>query len=89
MLEQNSNEACKNFWSGCLRRDNCSISFVLKKFLQHDRLPCLIGKHGIESCLVLPRNEVEQNLLKASATKFHDAYQTAFGRCSPDLRTVA
>jgi len=23
-------------------------------------LPCIIGKHGIESCLVLPRNEVEQ-----------------------------
>jgi L-lactate dehydrogenase len=39
-------------------------------------LPCLIGKRGIESYLVLPRNEVEQQLLEASAKKLHDAYQT-------------
>lgn len=35
-------------------------------------LPCLIGRHGIESCLVLPRTEAEQRLLEASATKLHD-----------------
>jgi len=55
-------------------------------------LPCIIGKHGIESRLVLPRNEVEQTLLQASATKLQDAYQVAFGRgnpCHPALRTVA
>jgi L-lactate dehydrogenase len=51
-------------------------------------LPCIIGKHGIESCLVLPRNEVEQCRLEASATKLNEAYQTAFEKCNPDLRTV-
>ncbi len=39
-------------------------------------LPCLIGRNGIESCLVLPRTKAEQRLLEASATKLHDAYKT-------------
>jgi L-lactate dehydrogenase len=38
-------------------------------------LPCIIGKHGIESCLVLPRNAVEQHLLEVSAAKLNHAYQ--------------
>lgn len=55
-------------------------------------LPCIIGRHGIESRLVLPRNEIEQILLQASAAKLEDVYQTAFGRgnpCHPALRTIA
>jgi L-lactate dehydrogenase len=38
-------------------------------------LPCIIGKHGIESRLVLPRNAVEQHLLEVSAAKLNHAYQ--------------
>ncbi len=38
-------------------------------------LPCIIGKHGIESCLLLPRNAVEQHLLEVSAAKLNHAYQ--------------
>ena len=55
-------------------------------------LPCIIGRHGIESRLVLPRNEVEQAQLQASAKKLKNAYQTAFGKgnpCHSALRTVA
>ncbi len=55
-------------------------------------LPCIIGKHGIESRLVLPGNEVEQTQLKASAKKLQDVYQSAFGKdkpCHPGLQTVA
>lgn len=55
-------------------------------------LPCIIGRHGIESRLVLPRNEVEQAQLQASATKLENAYQTAFGKgnpCHPDFQTIA
>jgi len=44
---------------------------------------CIIGKHGIESCLVLPRNEVEQCRLEASAIKLNEAYQTAFENVTP------
>jgi len=49
---------------------------------------CIIGKHGIESCLVLPRNEVEQCRLEASAIKLNEAYQTAFENVTRS-RTVA
>jgi L-lactate dehydrogenase len=55
-------------------------------------LPCIIGKHGIESRLVLPRNEIEQTRLQAAATKLEQVYQTAFqggNPCQPDFRTVA
>jgi L-lactate dehydrogenase len=52
-------------------------------------LPCIIGKYGIESRLVLPIQEVEQNLLQASATKLDDAYQAIFGRYKPCFPTVA
>lgn len=55
-------------------------------------LPCIIGRHGIERCLVLPRNEVEQTQLEASATKLQEVYQAAFWKnkpCYSDLRTVA
>jgi L-lactate dehydrogenase len=55
-------------------------------------LPCIIGRHGIESRLVLPRNEVQQAQLQASATKLENAYQTAFGKgnpCHPDFQTIA
>lgn len=55
-------------------------------------LPCIVGRHGIESCLVLPRNEVDQTQLKASATKLQEVYQTAFWQdkpCYSDRRTVA
>lgn len=55
-------------------------------------LPCIIGKHGIERCLVLPRNEVEQIQLKASATKLQEVYQTAFWKnkpCTFERRIVA
>lgn len=38
-------------------------------------LPCIVGKYGIESRLVLPRNEIEQHLLETSAAKLNDAYQ--------------
>jgi len=37
----------------------------------------------------LPRNEVEQCRLEASAIKLNEAYQTAFEKCNLDLRTVA
>jgi len=32
---------------------------------------------------VLPRNEVEQCRLEASAIKLNEAYQTAFEKCNP------
>jgi L-lactate dehydrogenase len=38
-------------------------------------LPCIVGKHGIESRLVLPRTVVEQHLLEVSAAKLNHAYQ--------------
>jgi L-lactate dehydrogenase len=37
-------------------------------------LPCIIGKHGIECRLVVPRNAVEQHLLEVSAAKLNHAY---------------
>ena len=37
-------------------------------------LPCIIGKQGIESQLLLPRNELEQRLLEASAAKLDSVY---------------
>ncbi|MBD2308704.1 hypothetical protein H6G17_24855 [Chroococcidiopsis sp. FACHB-1243] len=52
-------------------------------------LPCIIGKYGIESRLVLPIQSVEQNLLQASATKLNDTYQATFGRYKPCFPTVA
>ncbi|MCP6760405.1 MAG: NAD(P)-binding domain-containing protein [Fischerella sp. CENA71] len=41
-------------------------------------LPSIIGKHGIESRLVLPRNAVEQHLLEVSAAKLNHAYKLLF-----------
>ena len=38
-------------------------------------LPCIIGKQGIESRLVLPRTAIEQHLLEVSAAKLNHAYQ--------------
>lgn len=39
-------------------------------------LPSILGKHGIESRLVLPRSAVEQQQLESSATKLNQAYQS-------------
>jgi len=39
-------------------------------------LPCIIGQQGIERKLVLPRNQEEQRLLEASATKLKEAYSS-------------
>lgn len=38
-------------------------------------LPCIIGKQGIESRLVLPRTAIEQHLLEVSAAKLNHAFQ--------------
>lgn len=39
-------------------------------------LPCIVGKQGVESQLVLPRNALEQGLLEASAAKLDAAYNS-------------
>ena len=39
-------------------------------------LPCIIGKQGIESKLVLPRNALEQSLLEESSNKLNEAYKS-------------
>lgn len=42
-------------------------------------LPCIIGRQGIESQLLLPRNALEQRLLEESAAKLNQAYNSLFG----------
>ncbi len=39
-------------------------------------LPCIIGKQGIESKLVLPRNTLEQSQLEQSSNKLNEAYKS-------------
>jgi len=41
-------------------------------------LPCIIGKQGVESQLLLPRNALEQRLLEESAAKLNEAYNSLF-----------
>lgn len=41
-------------------------------------LPCIIGKQGVESQLLLPRDTLEQRLLEESATKLNKAYNSLF-----------
>jgi len=60
--------------SGCLQFPQANPAYGVE--MSGARAACIIGKHGIESCLVLPR--VEQCRLEASAIKLNEAYQTAF-----------
>ncbi len=39
-------------------------------------LPCIVGKQGVESQLLLPRNALEQQLLEESAAKLNEAYSS-------------
>jgi L-lactate dehydrogenase len=39
-------------------------------------LPCIIGKGGVESQLLLPRNALEQRSLEESAAKLNEAYNS-------------
>ncbi len=39
-------------------------------------LPCIVGQQGIERKLLLPRNDEEQRLLKQSAAKLNEAYDS-------------
>ncbi len=51
-------------------------------------LPCIIGKYGVESRLVLSRTEQEQRQLEASAAKLNQAYQTLLNHQQPQQPSV-